>query len=143
MEYYWEIVKRDGSVVEVTPAAVETIRRRWDEGKAIHTRYETIPAHQIVDFRQTAKPYGTPLLEAVAQAFNEPQFTPDGSVVARWVKKHVTTRDWAKHYSLSPGYKKLADEAGMVVVAFRLAVHDIDTAKVSYCSNDEVESLER
>jgi hypothetical protein len=143
MENYWEIVVRDGSTVEIVPSAVGVIRKRWDEGKPIHLPNQTIPAHQIVDFRETAKPYGQPLLEAAAQAFNEPMENPDGSTIVRWVKKPVTQRDYTKMYSAIPAYRSLGEDRGMVLVAFRLPIHEIDIQKVSYCTDEEIARLEK
>lgn len=143
MDYYWEIVKRDGGTVKVPPSAVGVIRKRWDEGQPIHLAKETVPAHQITDFRQTSEPYGQPLLEAAAAAFNEPMENPDGSMVVRWVKKAVTQAEWNTYYSRTPAYRKLGADGGMVMVAFRLPVHEIDTGKVGYCSDTEVASLEK
>lgn len=145
MEYYWEIVHFDGRLIEVVPSAVNIIRKRWDAGEPIHLPTESIAAHQIKDLRQTSKPYGVPLLEAAAQAFKTPQYTDgdetNGGIVARWVKKGVTSHEWAKHYSAIPSYKKLSSEGGIVMVAFLQAIHDIDTALVSYCTDEEEAKL--
>jgi hypothetical protein len=88
MENYWEIVVRDGSTVEIVPSAVGVIRKTLGRGQ---TDTPAQPDHSGTsnrkDFRETAKPYGQPLLEAAAQAFDEPMENPDGSTIVRWVKK--------------------------------------------------------
>lgn len=143
MDYYWEIVKRGGETIEVVPSAVEVIRKRWDDGEPIHFKDMTIPAHQIVDFRKTSKPYGQPLIEAAAQAFSEPMITPDGGIRSRWVKKEVTHREYEKEFAGIPSYRKLGNDGGLVQVAFRLPIHEIDTARLDYCSDTEIEHLEK
>lgn len=151
MQYFWEIVKRDGSTVEVVPSAVEVVRRRWDAGEPIHFPDMTIPAHQIVDFRRTSKPYGTPLLDAAAQAFKEPKYFDvktslgytEEVLEARWVKKPVTNREYHKTYKHIPGYRRIDDEPGMTVIAFKLPVHEIELQKVNYCTDDEIKVLQR
>lgn len=124
------------------PSAVEVIRRRWDAGEPIHFPDMTIPAHQIVEFRRTSRPYGQPLLDAAAQAFNEEMTNPDGSIVFRWVKKNVTSREYNKSYRGLPAYRRLGEENGMVVVAWRLPVHEIDVRSMSYCDENEINVLQ-
>lgn len=142
MEYYWEIVLKDGTTVDVVPSAVATVRSRWDEKKPIHFEHFSVNPYDIDDFRETSKPHGQPLIEAAAQAFNEEMVNPDGSVVVRWVKKHVTTAE-ANRLLQIPSYRKIQDDRGMVVVAFRVPVHEIDTQKVSYCTAEEEAQLTR
>lgn len=141
-EYYWELVRRDGTTVDIPPNAVETVQRRWDSKQPIHTTNGSIPYGDIQDFRKTSKLYGQRMLaEQAAQAFDEAIFTEDGSVQARWVKKEVSPHEYQKHYSAIPSYHRLADENEMVWVAFKLAVHDVDLARLQYCTQQEVNKL--
>ena len=122
--------------------AVETVQRRGDNRQPIHTSNGSIPYTDIMDFRQSSKPYGAqPAIEAAAAAFNEPMETADGSIQARWVKKYVTQREWNKHYAGIPAYRKLGDDRGMVVLAVRLPVHHIDTTVHSFCTEEEEKRL--
>lgn len=143
MNHYWELTLRDGTKVQIPPEGVEVVQRRWDQGRPISTRRQVIPPNQIVSFEQTSRvKTDVPLIEAAAQAFKEPmEEEVNGEIViqARWVKKQVTQREWEKFYSAS-GYKRLPDEGGMVVVAFRLPTHQIDS-KVSYCSDSDIKVL--
>lgn len=141
-EYFWELVQFDGAVILIPPNAVETVKRRWDNGDPIHLRSGSIPHNQIKAFRLTDKQYNSqPAIEAVAQAFHEPLTGEDGSIKARWVKKNVTQANWSKHYHAIPSYHQIGDFNGMVTVAFRLAVHDIDTNLVEPCTDEEVNRL--
>lgn len=141
MEFYWELVQFDGTRIEVPPAAVEVIKRRWDAGQPIHTaRQGSIPHNQIKHFRPTDKVFtAQPLLEAAAQAFNEPVVESE-AIMCRWVKKRVTQQNWGRYYSHHP-YKKLGEEGGMVLVGFRLPIHQINAVNTPYCTDDEVREL--
>lgn len=141
MNYYWEIVQFDGTLTEIPPNAVEVVKRRWDNNQPIHTTTQTIPANQIKSFHQTTKPFGQNLLETAAQAFKEPIYTEDGAIQAKWVKKTVPQKVFQKLYYATPAYKTLQSESGQVTVAFLVAVHDIDTSKVQYCSEEEIRQL--
>ena len=145
MDYYWELVQYDGTRIEVPPEAVPVVQRRWDNGEPIHTSDMTIPANQIKFFRKTSKRHSAqPLLEAAAQAFNEPVIDEaTNSIKARWVKKHVPQREYTKHYAQIPAYRKLGEDSGMIVVAFAQPVHMIDTNKVEYCTEEEIQQLTR
>lgn len=144
MEYYWELVTKDDSRYEIPPEAVEVVQRRMGNKDPINLSTATIPFSEIKHFRITDKAHtNQPLLEAAAQAFNEPIFNEDGSMVVRWVKKNVPNREYAKHYSHIPAYRRLGDDGNMVTVAFLLAVHDIDVNKVTDCTENEVRELER
>lgn len=143
MEYYWLLETRDGNIVEIPPSAVKTVQRRWDEKLPIHTTNGSIPHTEIKDFRQSSKPHGAqPLMEAAAAAFHEPIVNPDGSIACRWVKKHVSQRDWNKLYAGIPANRKLGDDRGMVVVAVFLPIHEIDTTVHSYCTEEEKKRLQ-
>ena len=143
MRYYWEILERDGTITKIPPDSVTVVQRRWTEGLPIHTETRSIPANQIQSFHVTADIYGgVPMLEAASQAFSEPMITDDGSVKWRWVKQVVTSNKWGKYYSLSPGYKLLRSDGGIVEMAFKKAIHDIDVNKTPYLTDEEVKAIE-
>lgn len=123
MDRLWELELRDGTRLDIPPELVEVIKKRWDSGQPIHTRSRgSIPASSIYALRPTARLVSDPkLLEDAARAFREPIYTEDG-VVAKWVKKDVTITMWEKHYS-KLGYRKLAEDAGIVTMAWRLPAH--------------------
>lgn len=145
MDYYWELILKDDTRIEVPPSGIPVIQKRMDERQPIHTaKSGSIPFAEIKIFRPTDKAYGqVPLLDAAAQAFGEPQINPDGSIRSKWVKKKVTQRDYAKHFAPLPAYIKLGEEGHLVTVAFRLPVHEIDTALLTYCSDEETRRLNR
>lgn len=139
--FYWELIQHDGTRLEIPPNGVDVIKRRMEQGQVIHTAHSgSIPANQIKTFRPTEKPFtDMALLESASQAFNEPVYTEDG-ILARWVKKQVPQSKWDKYYAPT-GYRKLHDMNGMVTVAFRLPVHQINQLVTPYCSSDEVKML--
>lgn len=142
-EYYWEIITREGDKITIPPSGVEIVKRRWDAGQPIHTTHRTISAGQIKSFEKTSR-LTRPnqlLLEGASQAFNEPLINEDGSIQAKWVKRRITPQEWEKYYAPS-GYRRLADDEGMVVIAFKLAIHDIDSERVDYCSPQEIRKLQ-
>lgn len=139
MEYYWELMQHDGTRIEIPPSGVEVVKRRMEAGDPIHTRTAVIPVNQIKFFRITDKPFQQErLLEDVARVFRDPQINEDGSISSRWVKKHVTNDRFNRHYSQIPAYRSLGEDNGMVMIAFKLPIHDIDLEHVQYCSDDEV-----
>jgi hypothetical protein len=140
-EYYWELILKDGEVIEVSPRSVPVIQQRMSNRDVVRFRTRSIPFSEIKDFRQTTKPFGVNLLVEAAQAFHEPQLNEDGSIVARWVKKKVTVREYQKHYNAIPAYRNLGSEGNMVVVAFRKPVHEINIHLTPYCTSDEVQLL--
>lgn len=141
MNFWWELVTRDDTRIEIPPSAVEVVKRRMSSGEPVHTRTMTIPVNQITKFQITDKPFSDQLLlDSAAQAFNDPVYNDEGDIMVKWVKKTVTQDRWNKFYSPSPGYKHLSDENGMIVTAFRLPIHLIDD-KVSYCDDNEVNKL--
>lgn len=150
MEYYWELVYRDPKdfkqvrTVQIPPASVPSVRKHWDNGEPVHLNTGSIGANQIISFEKTNKPFGNQkLLDEVAQAFNEPQYNQDGTIIVRWVRKEVTQDQWNRHFSPIGAYKYLGEGSGMTTIAFRLPVHSIDTTKVQYCTEAEVTALER
>lgn len=146
MEFYWQLTYgdyKDLQSVKIPPASVETIKRRWSAGDVIHLSTGSIPANQVRSFEITDKQFNAvPLLEAASQAFNEPVVTDEG-IGTRWVKKPVTQAKWDKYYSASPGYKYLDQMNNMVMVAFKVATHDVDVTKTPYCNESEVQQLTR
>lgn len=145
MEFYWELIQFDGERIEIAPQYVEQIKRKMANNEPIQTTTAMIPANQVKKFQVTDKMFTSqPLLEAAAQAFKEPVITEKNGeelIESRWVKKTVTKDRWGRYYSQSPGYKFLNDDSGMAVIAFRLAIHDIDSGKTPYCTEDEVRVL--
>jgi len=142
-EYYWELITKDGTCIEIPPSGIDVVKKRMGNHDPINTRTQVIPYAQIEHFRITSKPYSAQnLLEEVAQAFNDPIHNEDGSIVCRWVKKEVTQDRWNKYYS-PLGYKRIGGEGGITTVAMRLPVHLIDTNETPYCSDEEVHKLTR
>lgn len=139
--HYWQITLRDGQKIQVPPEAVEIVKRRWEANQPIKTSKQIIPIHQIVAFEKTSRTKAeVPLVEAAAQAFKEEMLNEDGSVICRWVKMQVTSKEWEKHYS-PHHYKRLADEDGMVVVAWFQPAHLFNSERTSYCTDEEIKSL--
>lgn len=149
-QYYWELVQFDGTVTPIPPTAVKMVKRRWDNGDPIHTSAGSVPASTIKSFRQTDKLFNSqPLIEDVARAFNEPIIEKrvgangieEEVVIVRWVKKNVTQDRYNRYYSNIPGYKSLGEENGMVVMAFRQPIHQINHELQQECTESEVEKL--
>ena len=139
--HYWELKTKDGASIQIPPSAVDIVKRRWDAGQPIHTTALTVSPRDIVSFEKSTKIWSeVPLVEAAAQAFHEPIVSENG-IVARWVKKDVTQGEFNQFYSKNPAYRKLKNDAGLVVVAFKLPVHLCDESKVQYCTNDDIMSL--
>ncbi len=140
--FYWELAQRDGTLLDIPPNLVPEIKKRMDSGQVIHTNSMSIPISEVKYFRQTEKPYSTvPLIEAAARAFREPMYAQDGSIKVKWVKKEVPGRVFAKRYSQIPAYRKLDEEGGMVMVAFKLPIHQIDHSLLQECTTEEVREL--
>lgn len=143
-DVYWELVTKDGETrIEIPPASVDIVKKRWNAGEPIHTKnYGSIAANTIKYFRPTTKVYGQlPLLEAASQAFGEPIYNDDGSIISRWVTSEVTNMEYAKLYSHVPAYRKLRSDGGLVTVAFLKPVHAIDVNKTPYCTEEEEKML--
>lgn len=144
MEFYWDLTLRDGTVIRIPPDKAPMIQSKIARKDPITMRTRSIPFSDIQRFEISDKPYGQQhLIEDAARAFNEPVLNEDGSIVCKWVRKIVTQNKWEKYYSAHPGYKKLGDENGMAIVAFRLPVHEIDVNLTSYCTEEEVGRLTR
>lgn len=150
MEYYWELVLKDGTKYEIPPKAVELVRKKMTAKEPINMRSAVIPFSEVKDFRQTEKRADLPpLIDDVARAFNEPQYTERvehgikyTGVKAAWVKKRVTQERWNNYYSKTMD-KRIGEEDGMVVIAFVLPIHSIDFNEVQYCTQEEVEKLDK
>lgn len=144
MEYYWELVLKDGTTVLIPPQGVVKVNKHLQERTPIVTRSQTIMANDVQTFRVTNKAVNpVPLLESAAQAFSSAEYNEDGSIVSRWVKKNVTHREYSSNYSKLPGYHRVGDDASQVWVAMLLPVHMIEPQNIWYCSDEEVERLER
>lgn len=146
-EYYWRLTTKQNQSVMIPPSAVAIVRRRMEAREPINTTSLTVPYSEIKSFERTArKATSIPLLEEVAQAFDEPILIDqdDGTVAvkARWVKKEVTNAEYGGYYAKHPSYQKIDGSGdGLVTVAFVVAVHNIDTNSVSYCTAEEVREL--
>jgi len=143
--YYWRLTTKDGREVLIPPSAVAVVRRRLEARETINTTSITVPFSEVKSFEKTArKAVDIPLLEEAARAFNEPVIVEldDGTqaVKARWVKKQVTPNEWSSYYSKG-SYKRLDEEDGFVWVAFVVAAHQVDTDRVSYCTEEEIRKL--
>src|SRR5690242_4882930 len=126
----WELLLKDGRVIDIPPTAVETVKRRWEEHKPINLKSESIPWNDIAKFAKTGKTWGQQLLaDGAAQAFKEPVLHEDGSIEFRWVRKDVSGHQWATHFSKIPSYRMLKNEDGLITMAFKLPVHLIDQSK--------------
>lgn len=143
MEYYWKLTQYDGTEVDLPPAIVPIIKRRMTSGEPINLKTATIPVNQIKSFRISERPFlDTPLLEEAAGVFGEP-LEQNGDMVVRWVKKMVPQDKWNKYYSPNVAYRKLGEENSMVIVAFRLPVHQINQMLTPYCTDAEVNKLNK
>lgn len=140
---WWEMEKWDGELIPVKPQNAEFVRQKLATGEGfINTPNRSIAVKDIKDFRETSKPFtDQKLLEGAAQAFNDPQYNEDGSIIAKWVKKPVNRRDYHKQYAAG-SYRLLGEEDNYVWVAFRLPVHQIDYERVYDCTPAEVLRLE-
>lgn len=144
MEYYWQITQHDGTTTDIPPDKVDVVKRRMIDGLPINLKTMTIPTNQIRSFRISERPFtSTVLLEESAGVFGEPLNNPDGSIVYRWVKKGVPQDKWNKYYSPNVAYKKLAEENSMVIVAFKLPVHTINQLMTPYCTDEEVNRINK
>lgn len=140
-QFYWDLTLKDGRVIPVKPEYADGIKQKLSAKEPLVTSNGVIPFSEVKGFDKTSRHFTTtPLLEEVAQAFNEPMYNDEGDIKARWVKKQVTSGEYSKHYS-KIGYRRLNDYNGMVWVAFALPVHIIDLNKVSYCTQEEVSQL--
>lgn len=138
----WELKTKGGEVLEIPGTHADTVKRRWDAGQPIHTSGGSVDAKMIASFEPTSRQSGQLALQAeAAQVFGEAIATSDTSVEARWVKKAVTTKEFAKHYSNIPAYHPLENNNGMVTIAFKLATHNVDPSNLQYCSQQEVQKL--
>lgn len=145
MSNLWLLSLHDGTELKIPPQQVETVQKAIADKKSIPTRVRMILPAEVKSFKMTAERYSPdprPLLEAVAQAFNEPQYNEDGTVIVRWVKKDVPTEQYNRYYA-PIGYRRLSESSGMTTIAFRLPVHMINVQKHDYCTADEERQLER
>lgn len=146
--FYWNLTLKDGRVIPIPPKGVAIVQRKMAAREPIITNESTIPFSEIRGFDKSSRRLAQQSLlpEEVAQAFDEPIITKDKNglemVKARWVKKQVTTHEYAKQYAKN--YRRLGDtDGGMVWVAFVMPVHKIDTRRLTYCTTDDIKTLER
>ncbi len=146
MENYWVLELKDGSKIDIPPNYVEEVNKRFIAKEVIPLRNRSIPFSEVKGFERTSRKFfeksaDTRLLEETAQAFREPMLTADG-IQARWVKKEVTSDRWERYYSDIPGYKKVESRDGMVWIAWRQPIHQIDPNQTPECTASEVETLD-
>lgn len=163
MEYYWQLKygpRDELKTLYIPPDKVVDVQRKWDNSLPIHTSSGSIPPSQIKEFSPSEKPFGNQqLLEAGARAFHEPiyktlpekhRFQAQGKeaiefsyevIEAKWVKQVTTNDKWGRYYSALPAYHMLEEANGMVVMAFKVATHDIDPTNTPECTEEEVRKL--
>lgn len=149
MTFYWELIEKDGTRHDIAPDDVPKINKLMGNHDPVPLKAGTIPFSEIKHFRASNKSYGQqPLLEAVAQAFREPIYQEAKekgviyhSVACQWVKKPITAREYDSHYSKIPAYRNLGTDNGMVMVAFKVPIHEVDTVKTTPCTTVEEEKL--
>lgn len=142
---YWQLTLRGGDVISVKPDMVDTVRRKMDAGELIHTVTRSIPINEIKSFEETDTPFvdeRRAMIEGAAQAFREPLVDETGAIEIKWVKKNIPMKTYMRHYSSIPSYRKLADDGNHIIVAFKLATHDIDYSLVTDCTDEEIKQLE-
>lgn len=144
-QHYWELTLRDGQKIQIPPQYVEGVQRRWEAGEVIKTSRQMVAANQIVSFEKTAKrKIDVKLIEDASMAFHEPlegeTETGEPTIKARWVKMAVTAKQWGNYYSPN-GYKQVAKDGDMVIVAFRQPVHQINLQVVDYCSDEDIKNM--
>lgn len=139
---YWNLILKDGRVIQIPPQGVPVVKRKMAAKDPIHTRSEVIPFSEIKGFEKSSKQrQDTKLLEDTARAFKEPVITSEGDVKARWVKKEVTRGEYDKYHAKSVMYKYLDGNEGMVTVAMCLPVHMIDYSYMQDCTSQEERKL--
>lgn len=140
-DFYWQLTLKDGTVFDVPPTAVSVIQKRIKNREPINLKSRTVLYAEIQHFQKSERRFSSQrLLDSAAQAFREPLINEDESIVSRWVKKEVSNDRWQKYYA-PQGYKRLSGDSERTVIAFRLPVHQIDTAELSYCSDDDIKTL--
>lgn len=151
-QYYWQLVERDGTVTHVPPQHVAAVQKRLDNEQVIHFSTHSVPHHQVVKFSVSERVFSDKkLLTEAAQAFRTPiikeTVMPDGrkevSIEARWVKRKVTQERYNKFYSKSPDFHKLGEYAGMVVIAYVVPTHQVNTEETDYLSTDEIRRVDK
>lgn len=142
MNNYWHIELYSGEIIKVKPDAnnVSMIQNKIaKQAGAITTPTRSIVIKDIKDFRLSDEPViDQKLLEDVSQAFNEPVYTPEGAVAAKWVKKSIPKRRWHSFFEYIPAYRLLREDDMFAVVAFRVPTHLIDHQRVQELSPDEL-----
>lgn len=145
---YWHLELYSGEIIKIkpNPENIKLIQEmiRKQEG-AVTTPTRSIIIKDVRDFRLSDEVYvdeNQKLLEGTAQAFDEPVYLKDGSVVARWMKKSVPKRRWDTHYRFITGYKFLGENDNYVSIAFRVPIHLINYSAVSELSGSELIQLD-
>lgn len=140
--YYWTLTLKDGTTLAIPPSAVSVVKRKLEAREPVNTTNQVILYSEIKGFEKSSRRYtAVPLLEEVAQAFREPMVTDDNAIKARWVKKEVTTSEYEKYYSKNGAYRKLGGDSGLVMIAFVVPTHLIDTNRMDYVTKEEERKL--
>lgn len=136
---YWELITYDDEHIKVKPENVEFVQNKLSSGEGfIRTPDRSINVKMIKDFIETSKVYSDQkLLEEAHTAFKEPLYTEDGAVVARYVKKTVSAREFTKYYSHFPAYRRLETHDNSVTIAWRVPVDLITDDMEELTPDDE------
>lgn len=145
---YWVLTMKDGETFKVRPDYVAEVKRQMREERHVITKDWTRSVSDIKSFDSTSEPVrelkalsSGNLLEEAARAFKEPLYNEDGSIVVKWVSKPVTKREYNTHYSKLPGYRFVKESGGMIIVAFRMAVHEIDESRLTPLTDYEIAKM--
>lgn len=152
-DFYWNLTLKDGRVIPIPPQAVDAINNKLKNRQQIVTTEFTVPFWEVKSFDRTSRRKeqaslleDDPVLqEEVARAFNEPIVTQDENgrdmVKAAWIKKEVTSQEWANH-AKSGSYKHLErTQNGMVWMAFTMPLHQIKPNIHIKCTQEEIRQL--
>lgn len=146
--YYWHIELWDGTIIKVRPieSTIKAIQAQMSKGDgSIVTETQTIVVKNIKDFRLSDEFYqDQKLLEDSRQAFgikSQQKLTPDGDMIATWVKKGVPHRKYESFYRHNYAYRFIGEDSVLVYIGFRVPVHLIDYDKVQDMTDDELIKL--
>lgn len=156
-DYYWTLTLKDEEVITIGPKTAAKIKVCIAKHEAAIFNTRTIPYYDLAAARlamttkkftpKLALPAGTAdsgLIEDVAKAFAEP-ITRDNNktVLCKWVKKQVTSKEYNTHYLKLPSYHLLATIGGLVTIGFRVPIHLIDPTKTEECEELEINRLQK
>jgi hypothetical protein len=144
-DYYWLIEKWNGDKIRVKSDKAPYIQKLIAAGEGfIPTTTMTINVKDVKSFDKSDIPISEQLaIEAgAAQAFHAPihETLPSGeqAIEAKWVKKSVSRRKWDSFYSGNSSYRSLEEFDNNIIIAFKVATHNIDYKKVTELSKQEI-----